>query len=73
MPLAVTFRAELHGGVAHTLDPWTRPTSSWATSIWVLQDAVAVDPGQRLRVRYARRAGGTPDGLTCELVETAAD
>jgi protein arginine N-methyltransferase 1 len=70
--VAVTFRAELHGAVAHTLDPWTRPTSSWATSIWVLPDALALGRGQTLRARYARRAGGTPDGLTCKLVETAA-
>ena len=66
--VAVTFRAELHGAVAHTLDPWARPTSSWATSIWVLPDAVAVGRGQTLRVRYTRRSDGMPDGLTCDLV-----
>ena len=66
--VAVTFRAELHGAVAHTLDPWARPTSSWAPSIWVLPDAVAVGRGQALRVRYTRRSDGMPDGLTCDLV-----
>ena len=71
--VAVTFRAELHGAVAHMLDPWTRPTSSWATSIWVLPDAVATGRGQALRVRYTRRSAGTPDGLTCDLVEAAPD
>lgn len=69
--VAVTFCAALHGTIAHTLDPWEWPTSSWATSVWVLPDEVHVAPGGRLRVRYARRVPGTPDGLGCELV--AAD
>ena len=34
--VAVTFRASLYGAIEHTLDPWTWPTSSWATSVWVL-------------------------------------
>ena len=34
--VAVTFRAALYGTIEHTLDPWTWPTSSWATSVWVL-------------------------------------
>jgi protein arginine N-methyltransferase 1 len=67
--VAVTFRADLHGEVAHTLDPWRWPSSSWATSVWVLSDAVQVGPRAALRVRYSRRVSGTPDGLTCELVE----
>ena len=66
--VAVTFRAALHGTIAHTLDPWEWPTSSWATSVWVLPDAVHLGRGDRLRVRYARRVPGTPDGLGCELV-----
>lgn len=66
--IAVTFRAELYGGVAHTLDPWRWPTSSWATSVWVLPDAIEVDRGAALRVGYRRRAPGCADGLTCELV-----
>jgi SAM-dependent methyltransferase len=66
--LAVTFRAALHGSIAHTLDPWTWPTSSWATSVWVLPDALHVGPGAALRVHYSRRAQGVPDGLTCEVV-----
>jgi precorrin-6B methylase 2 len=65
--VAVTFRAHLHGAVAHTVDPWTWPTSSWATSVWVLPDAVDVGPDAALRVRYSRRVPGTPDGLTCEV------
>jgi precorrin-6B methylase 2 len=70
--VAVTFRADLHGAIAHTLDPWTWPTSSWATSVWVLPDALYVRPGGALRVRYNRRVRGTPDGLTCEVVERVA-
>ena len=70
--VAVTFRAHLHGAIAHTLDPWTWPASSWATSVWVLPDPLEVGPGAALRVRYSRRVQGIPDGLTCEIVERAA-
>ena len=71
--VAVTFRAHLHGDIAHTLDPWTWPTSSWATSVWVLPDAQYVGAGDALRVRYNRRVKGTPDGLSCEVVDAGAD
>ena len=67
--VAVTFRADLHGAIAHTLDPWTSPESSWATSVWVLPDPLHVGPGAALRVHYSRRVDGTRDGLTCELVD----
>jgi precorrin-6B methylase 2 len=70
--VAVTFRAELYGAVAHTLDPWRWPTSSWATSVWVLPDPLHVGPGSALRVHYNRRIRRTPDGLTCEVVEAAS-
>jgi len=70
--VAVTFRADLHGATAHTLDPWTWPTSSWATSVWVLPDPLYVGPDAVLRVHYHRRVRGTPDGLTCEVVEGVA-
>src|SRR6516164_122554 len=42
--VAVTFRARLHDGIAHTLDPWKWPSSSWATSIWVLPEPLDVGP-----------------------------
>ena len=71
--VAVTFRAALHGAIAHTLDPWTWPTSSWATSVWALPDVVQLGAGDALRVQYRRRVDGTPDGLTCEIVARAAD
>ena len=61
----------LHGAIEHTLDPWTWPTSSWATSVWVLPDPLHVGAGAVLRVHYSRRVPGSPDGLTCELVESA--
>ena len=67
--VAVTFCAHLHGEIAHTLDPWRWPTSSWATSVWVLPDPLDVGPDAALRVRYNRRVRRTPDGLTCEVVE----
>jgi precorrin-6B methylase 2 len=70
--VAVTFRAALFGAIAHTLDPWTWPTSSWATSVWVLPDPLYVGPDAVLRVRYNRRVRGTPEGLTCEVVEAGA-
>ena len=66
--VAVTFRADLYGSVAHTLDPWRWPTSSWATSVWVLPDTLHVGPEVALRVRYRRRIIDARDGLTCELV-----
>jgi len=70
--VAVTFRADLHGAIAHTLDPWRWPASSWATSVWVLPDRLHMQPGAVLRVRYSRRLDGTPDGLSCEVVERGA-
>jgi precorrin-6B methylase 2 len=71
--VAITFRAALHGAIAHTLDPWTWPTSSWATSVWTLPDVVQLAAGDALRVQYRRRVGGAPDGLTCEVVAIDAD
>jgi protein arginine N-methyltransferase 1 len=63
--VAVTFHARLHGSIVHELDPWRWPSSSWATSVWFLPDAVQVGAGDCLRVRYSRRAPGRADGLTC--------
>ncbi len=71
--VAVTFRAHLHGSIVHTLDPWTWPSSSWATSVWVLPDAVRVGPGDTLRVRYSRRVPGRADGLTCDVSPISGD
>ena len=71
--VAVTFRAHLHGSITHTLDPWTWPSSSWATSVWVLPDAVPVRPGDTLRVRYSRRVPGRADGLTCDVSPVSGD
>jgi len=70
--IAVTFRAHLHDGIAHTLDPWTWPSSSWATSVWTLPEAVDVGPKSVLRASYHRRAAGKPDGLTVEVADRGA-
>ena len=70
--VALTFRAGLYEGIAHTLDPWTWPASSWATSVWVLAEPVELGAGQVLRIDYRRRAAGSPDGLTCEVVARAS-
>ena len=67
--IALTFRAELYEGITHTLDPWTWPASSWATSVWVLPDLIEVTAGSVLRVDYRRRVPGVPDGLICELLD----
>jgi precorrin-6B methylase 2 len=67
--VAVTFRAGLHGAIAHELDPWIWPTSSWATSVWVLPDRLDLGPDSALSVQYHRRCPGKPDGLTCCVVE----
>jgi precorrin-6B methylase 2 len=71
--VAITFRAHLHGGIVHTLDPWRWPSSSWATSMWVLPDGVRVGPHDTLRVRYTRRAPGRADGLTCDVSPVSGD
>ena len=68
--VALTFRAGLYAGISHTLEPWTWPASSWATSVWVLPEPTEIGPGSILRVHYHRRVAGTADGLTYELVDT---
>ena len=70
--VAVTFQAALYGTITHTLDPWRWPTSSWATSVWVLPDPLHLGSRTALRVLYSHRSHGRPDGLTCELVERGA-
>ncbi len=71
--IALTFRADLYGGIAHTLDPWTWPASSWATSVWVLPDQIEVGAGSVLRVCYHRRVSGSPDGLTYAVCQRTGD
>jgi len=71
--IAVTFQAHLYSSVVHVLDPWRWPSSSWATSLWVLPDALRVGPGDMLRVRYSRRVPGRPDGLTCDASPVSGD
>ncbi len=71
--VAVTFCAHLHGSLVHTLDPWMWPSSSWATSVWVLPDAVMIRRGDRLLVRYSRRVPGRADGLTCAVSSVSGD
>jgi protein arginine N-methyltransferase 1 len=71
--IAITFRAHLYGSVVHTLDPWRWPSSSWATSVWVLGDPVRVGAADTLRVRYCRRVPGRPDGLSCDLSPVSGD
>jgi predicted RNA methylase len=71
--VAVTFEAHLHGSIVHALDPWRWPTSSWATSVWVLPDAIRIPAGNTLRVRYTRRVPGRPDGLTCHVSPVSGD
>ena len=71
--VALSFRAHLHGDVTHTLDPWQWPSSSWATSVWVLSEPMHVDEGHALRVRYHRRQFEVSDGLSCEIVDTTSD
>ncbi len=51
--VALTFRAELHDGIAHTVDPWSWPASSWATSVWVVPEPVEVGGDSVLRVHYS--------------------
>jgi SAM-dependent methyltransferase len=70
--VAVTFRALLHNGIAHTFDPWQWPASSWATSLWVLPEPAEVGPKSALRAYYHRRVAGKPDGLTVEVVDAAS-
>ena len=60
------------GEDTHTLDPWKWPSSSWATSVWVLPEPVEVGPESALRACYHRRVAGKPDGLTVEVVDRRA-
>jgi len=74
--VAVTFRAfraQLYGSLVHTLDPWRWPSSSWATSVWVLPDPVRIGRCDTLRVRYCRRVPGRADGLTCDVSPVLGD
>jgi len=71
--VAVTFRAHIHGRIVHTLDPWRWPSSSWATSVWMLPDEVRVLGDDTLSVRYTRRVPGRPDGLTCDVSPNSGD
>lgn len=71
--VAVTFRAHLYGSTVHTLDPWRWPSSSWATSVWMLPDALRVGAHQSLRVRYTRRSPDRDDGLTCDVSPISGD
>jgi SAM-dependent methyltransferase len=71
--VAVTFRAHLHGSVIYTLDPWRWPSSSWATSVWVLPEAIRIAAGDNLRVRYTRRVPGRADGLTYDVSPVSDD
>jgi protein arginine N-methyltransferase 1 len=70
--VAMTFRADLHGAIAHTLDPWRWPASSWATSVWMFPDRLHVGPGAVLGVHYSRRVPGRPDRLSYHVVERGA-
>ena len=60
--IALMFRADLYGDITHTLDPWTWPASSWATSVWVLPGQMEVGVGSVLRVHYHRRIRGNRMG-----------
>jgi protein arginine N-methyltransferase 1 len=71
--VAVTFEAHLHGRISHALDPWSWPSSSWATSVWVLPDAIRIAAGDALCVRYTRRVPGRADGLTCNVSPVSGD
>ncbi len=66
--IAVTFSAGLYGNISHTVDPWTWPASSWATSVWVLPDPLEVANGSVVRIHYHRRVPGSADGLTFEVI-----
>ena len=66
--VAVTFHAHLHGDLVHTLDPWSWPSSSWATSVWVLPEDVLVGADAVLRVGYRHRLAGAADGISVEVV-----
>lgn len=46
--VALTVCAHLHGAISHTLDPWTWPESSWATSVWVLPETLTLRRGDVL-------------------------
>ncbi len=65
--ILLTFRAELHDGIAFVHEPQTDGFSSWAFSVWFLPEPIEARAGTRLRVGYQRLVDGRPDGLTCEV------
>lgn len=65
--VAVTFRADLHGEIEHTLDPWRWPLSSWATSVWVLPEPLTLGADEELVVAYRHHVPGVADGMRCTV------
>jgi precorrin-6B methylase 2 len=65
--LILTFAAQLTDEIVLPGPPWAGEPSSWDTSVWVLPEAMAVEQGDVLEVRYRFGKPGTVDGVSCEL------
>ena len=63
--LILTFTAHLTDEISLPGPPWADEPSSWDTSVWVLPEAIAVEPGDVLAVRYRFGKPGAVDGLSC--------
>jgi 16S rRNA G966 N2-methylase RsmD len=63
----LTFTAHLAEGIALPGPPWADEPSSWDASLWVLPEAIAVEPGTVLQATYRFGKPGSVDGLSCTL------
>lgn len=67
--ILLTFEAGLTDDIVLPGPPWPDQPSSWDVSVWILPEALAVEQGSRLAVRYRYDVPGQTDGLECRLLE----
>jgi precorrin-6B methylase 2 len=63
--ILVTWEAALTDDIALQGPPWLDLPSSWDSFVWFLPDALTVEAGSRLGVRYRYGVAGHNDGLEC--------
>ena len=68
----LTFTAHLTDDVSLPGPPWPDEPSSWDAFVWVLPEAILVEPGDVLDVAYRFGKPGSVDGLSCSLRQAPA-
>ena len=66
--VALSFELGLGKAGRLNIDPWLGRPTHWRIPIWWLPKPVRVSAGQAVRVTYAYRAPGTPDGVSLEVL-----